>query len=277
MDALTTAPSEETVQEYVNILQNIDWQTGLKGLAILVVGFSAVRLILHGTKKALKASSVPTTLHTMIRNLLRILLDMVVILAAANAIGIPITSFVTLLGLAGLAVSLALQGVLSNLAGGFIILSSHPYVVGHFIEHEGVSGTVREIRMQHTRLETPDGKMIYIPNSSLSGGRIINYSETGKRRVEISVSASYRNTPAQVRTAILQAAARTEGILADPPPEVYVESYGESDIQYGILAWTASADFLRIKRELTERLYTSFAEQKVEMSYPHLNVHMQKE
>ena len=213
----------------------------------------------------------------MIRNLLRILLDMVVILAAANAIGIPITSFVTLLGLAGLAVSLALQGVLSNLAGGFIIVSIHPYEVGHFIEHDGVSGTVREIRMQHTRLETPDGKMIYIPNSSLSGGRIINYTETGKRRVEIIVSASYKNSPAQVRNAILLAVSRTEGILEEPVPEVYVDSYGESDIQYGVLAWSASADFIRIKRELTERLYTAFAEQKVEMTYPHLNVHMQKE
>ena len=276
MDALTTAPSEEQVQEYVNILQNVDWQTGLKALVILVGGFAVVRMILHGVRKALKASHIPVSLHTMIANLLRILLDLVVILAAAGTIGIPVTSFVTLLGIAGLAVSLALQGVLSNLAGGFIILSTHPFALGHFIEHEGVTGTVREINMQHTRLETPDGKMIYIPNSSLSGGRIINYSETGKRRVELSVSASYIHSPAQVREAVLSAVSRTAGILPDPAPEVYVDSYGESDIKYGIWVWTEGGDFLRVRRELTERLFAAFAEKKVEMTYPHLNVHLKQ-
>lgn len=276
MDALTTAPSEQEVQEYVSILKNVDWQTGLKCVATLVVGFTVVRLILHVVKKGLKASRIPATLHTMIRNLLRILLDLVVILAAASVIGIPVTSFVTLLGIAGLAVSLALQGVLSNLAGGFIILSTHPFDLGHFIEHDGVTGTVREISMQHTRLETPDGKMIYIPNSSLSGGRIINYSEIGKRRMELSVSASYENTPAQVRSAVMAAVDRTAGILPDPAPAVYVDGYGESDIQYGIWVWTEGADFLRVRRELTERLYTTFAEQKVEMTYPHMNVHLKQ-
>lgn len=276
MDALTTAPSEQEVQEYVSILKNVDWQTGLKCAATLVVGFTVVRLLLHVVKKALKASRIPATLHTIIRNLLRILLDLVVILAAASVIGIPVTSFVTLLGIAGLAVSLALQGVLSNLAGGFIILSTHPFDLGHFIEHDGVTGTVREISMQHTRLETPDGKMIYIPNSSLSGGRIINYSEIGRRRVELSVSASYENTPAQVRGAVMTAVDRTAGILPDPAPAVYVDSYGESDIQYGIWVWTEGADFLRVRRELTERLYTAFAEQKVEMTYPHMNVHLKQ-
>ncbi|MBR2663216.1 MAG: mechanosensitive ion channel family protein [Clostridia bacterium] len=276
MDALTAAPSEKKVQEYVSILKNVDWQTGLRGVATLVVGFAAVRAILHLAKKALKASHIPASLHTVLWNLLRIILDLVVILAAAGTIGIPITSFITLLGIAGLAVSLALQGVLSNLAGGFIILSTHPFDLGHFIEHDGVTGTVREISMQHTRLETPDGKMIYIPNSRLSGGRIINYSETGKRRVELTVSASYGHTPAQVRSAVMAAVERTEGILSDPAPAVYVDGYGESDIKYGIWAWTEGANFLRVRRELTELLYTTFAEKKVEMTYPHLNVHLKQ-
>ena len=166
--------------------------------------------------------------------------------------------------------------MLSNLAGGFIILSTHPFDLGHFIEHDGVTGTVREISMQHTRLETPDGKMIYIPNSRLSGGRIINYSETGKRRVELTVSASYGHTPAQVRNAVMAAVERTEGILSDPAPAVYVDGYGESDIKYGLWVWTEGANFLRVRRDLTELLYTTFAEKKVEMTYPHLNVHLKQ-
>ena len=276
MEALSGTPSEETVQEYVDIFQKIDWKTGLTGLGILVFGLVAVRLILRLVEKALKASRVPPTLHTMIRTLLRILLDLVVFLSAANAIGIPITSFITLLGLAGLAVSLALQGILGNLVGGFIILASHPFEVGHFIEHDGVLGTVREIRTLHTRIETPDGRMVYIPNSSLSGARIINFSETGKRRVEIGVSASYRNSPDQVRAAVLDAAGRTEGVLSSPAPVVFLDSYGSSDIRYVLWVWVESANFLSVKQALSERMYAAFAAHNVEMTYPHLNVHMKQ-
>lgn len=276
MEGLTNAPSEETVQEYVDILQKIDWKTGLTGLAVLVLGLVAVRLILRVVEKGLKASHIPATLHAMIRTLLRILLNLVVFLSAANAIGIPVTSFITLLGLAGLAVSLALQGVLGNLAGGFIILGSHPFEVGHFIEHDSVTGTVREIRMLHTRLETPDGRMVYVPNSSLSGDRIINYSETGRRRVEISVSASYNNTPDQVRAAVLDAAARTEGVLSSPAPVVFLDGYGDSDIRYILWVWVESANFLSVRQSLNERMYSAFASHNVEMTYPHLNVHMKQ-
>lgn len=277
MEALSNAPSEETIQQYVGIFQKIDWKTGLTALAILVIGLAAVRLILRLVEKALKASHVPPTLHAMIRTLLRVLLDLVVFLSAANAVGIPITSFITLLGLAGLAVSLALQGVLGNLAGGFIILASRPFEVGHFIEHESVSGTVREIRMLHTRIETPDGRMVYIPNNSLSGSRIINFSETGKRRVEISVSASYQNNPGQVRAAVLDAAGSTEGVLASPAPQVFLDGYGESDIRYVLWVWVESANFLSVRQTLNERIYAAFAAHHVEMTYPHLNVHMKQD
>ena len=274
MNALTATPSEETVKEYVGIFQNMGWQTGLKGLATLILGLLLVRLLLHFAEKALNRSQIPTTLHAMIRTLLRILLDLVVILSAANTIGIPVTSFVTLLGLAGLAISLAVQGMLSNLASGFIILSSRPFEVGHFIEENNVMGTVREIRMLHTRLETPDGKMVYVPNSVLSGTQIINYTETGKRRVDISVSASYGNTPEQVRQAATDALKGVEGVLTDPVPQLVLESYGDSAIQYILRVWVNGADFMCVKYELMEKLYGAFASRGVVMTYPHLNVHL---
>ena len=273
LDSLTT-PSEETVAEYVSVFQNIDWRTGLKGILILVIGLLAVKLVMRLVTRALQRSHIPASLHTMIRTLLRILLDVVVFLSAANAIGVPIVSFVTLLGLIGLAVSLALQGVLSNLAGGFILLASHPFNVGDYIEHNSLSGTVKEIRMLHTRLETPDGKMVYIPNSSLSGDRLINYTETGRRRVELTVSASYDNSPEQVRGAIEDAIRHTDGILSDPAPVIAVDNYGDSAISYSIWAYVKGSDFIAVKQKLNERLFTSFAENGVEMTYPHINVHM---
>lgn len=274
LDTLTTVPDEQTVQQYVEIVQNVDLRTGLTAAAMLVAGILAVHLALKAADRLLARSGVPKTLHSMIRTMTRIVLYLVVVLTVANYIGIPVTSFVALLGLAGLAVSLALQGVLGNLAGGFIILLSHPFEVGNFVEYDGITGTVREIRMMHTRLETPDGKMVYVPNSSLSGARVINYSETGTRRVEISVSAAYGNSPAQVREAVLDAVTRTKGALQDPAPLVVVDHYGESDIAYTILVWAKNEDFILVKWGLTEDLYRSFAEHGVEFSYPHMNVHM---
>lgn len=273
MDGLTTAPSPETIQGYADILKTVDWQTGLKAAAILLIGLAAAKLVLHFVRKVLKKSRVPAAVHSILMTLMRVLLDLVVVLAALNALGIPVTSFIALLSLAGLAISLALQGVLGNLASGLIVVGSRPFDVGDVIEHDGIAGTVREIRMMHTVLETFDGRMVYIPNSSISGGRVINVTQTGRRRVDISVSASYNQSPAQVRKAIGDAIARTEGILEDPAPAVFLDSYGDSAINYGIRVWTASENYMNVKNTLTELLYATFAENRVEMTYPHINVH----
>ena len=273
MDGLTTATSPETIQGYADILKTVDWQTGLKAAAILLIGLAAAKLVLHFVRKVLKKSRVPAAVHSILMTLLRVLLDLVVVLAALNALGIPVTSFIALLSLAGLAISLALQGVLGNLASGLIVVGSRPFDVGDVIEHDGIAGTVREIRMMHTVLETFDGRMVYIPNSSISGGRVINVTQTGRRRVDISVSASYNQSPAQVRKAIGDAITRTEGILEDPAPAVFLDSYGDSAINYGIRVWTASENYMNVKNTLTELLYSTFAENRVEMTYPHINVH----
>ena len=273
MDALTAAPSEETIQGYMDILKSLDWQTGLKAVAILLIGLVAVKLLLRHLRGILKKSHVPTAVHSILVTLLRVLLDMVVILAALNAIGIPVSSFIALLSLAGLAVSLALQGILANFASGLIVLGTHPFAVGDVIEFDGMMGSVREIRMMHTVVELFDGRVAYVPNSSVSGNRVINMTQTGRRRVDISVSASYNQSPEQVRKAIGDAVSRTEGVLEDPAPAVFLDSYGDSAINYAIRVWTKPEDFMTVKNGLTELLYTTFAENHVEMTYPHINVH----
>ena len=273
MEALTSVPSQETIQGLTEILKSMEWQTGLKAAAILLIGLAAAKLFLHGLRGMLKKTRVPAAVHSILLTLVRILLDLVVILTALNAIGVPVTSFIALLSLAGLAISLALQGILSNLASGMIVLGSHPFDVGDVIEHDGMSGTVREIRMMHTVMESFDGKVIYIPNSSLSGSRVINVTQLGRRRVDISVSASYNQSPEQVREAIGDAIFRTEGILEEPAPAVFLDSYGDSAINYGIRVWTVPENYMNVKNRLSELLYTTFAEHQVEMTYPHINVH----
>ena len=274
MAAMDLDVTQDQVEEYVSIVKNTDLITGAKAVGMLVIGLTAVRLLIRLLEKGLKKSPIPDSLHAMIRTVLRVVLDLLVILSAASMIGIPITSFVTLLGLAGLAVSLAMQGVVENLAGSIIILGTHPFEVGDAVEVDSVTGIVKEIRVMNTKLESFDGKEIYIPNSKLYTARIINYTQTGRRRVEISVSASYDNSPAQVKAAIMSAVDSTEKALADPAPMVMLASYGANDIQYNIWVWAATADFLTVKNEITEKLYSAFASHGVQMSYPHINVHM---
>ena len=272
---LTAVPDEKEVKQYISIFTSLDWMTALKGLATLILGLVVVRLIVHLVEKGLKHSHIPESVHSMIRTLLRILLDLVVFLSAASVIGIPITSFITLLGLAGLAVSLALQGVLENFAGGIILLSSQPFRIGDVVETDSISGTVKDIRLMNTLLESFDGKNIYIPNSRLYNSRIINYTQNGKRRIDLSISASYDNPPSQVRGALLSAVRDTAGVLEDPAPAVLTEEYADSAIRYTLRVWCSAEDFLAVQYSLNEKIYDAFASHGVVMTYPHLNVHMQ--
>ena len=276
MTATDLTVTQDQVEEYIGIVRNTDMITAVKSIATLFIGFLAVRLVMRMVMRGLRKSPIPASLHTIIRTLLRIVLDLLVILTAASIIGIPVTSFVTVIGLAGLAVSLAMQGVVENFAGSIIILGTHPFEVGDAVEVDTVTGVVKEIRIMSTRLESFDGKAIYIPNSKLYTARIINYSQTGKRRVELSVSASYDNPPEQVKAAILSAISGTENVLEDPAPAVMVAGYGANDIQYNIWIWTETAHFLEVKNAVTEKLYGAFARHGVQMTYPHLNVHLDR-
>lgn len=247
----------------------------LSGLLVLVVCLLASKYIAKLIDRALRrVHTVAPTLHTFIQTAVRWLLYFVSILMAANTLGIPITSFVAVFSIAGLAVSLAVQGVLSNLAGGMIILASKPFVLGDYIESDSIAGTVKDIGFLHTRLTSPDGKLIFVPNSILYTAKLVNYTTLGTRRLDLSISAAYGNSPEQVRAAVLDALAGLEGVSADPAPQVLLESYGDSAIQYTIRLWTAAADYWNVRYALNERLYGAFQRNGVEMTYPHLNVHM---
>ena len=265
----------KTVEQTVAILTDLDLKTAVTGLLILVGGLVCVRLLLTLFSHVLKRSrTIPPNVHTILKTLLRIVLDVVVVLAAANYVGIPVTSFMVLLSIFGIAVSLALQGILSNLAGGVLLLASNPFSVGDFIECGQVSGTVLDITMLHIKIQAPDRRIIYLPNSTVYSSILINASTTPVRRVEVSVSASYDSSPAQVREAVMDLIGTIPGILSDPEPQVHLENYGDSAIGYTVWAFCAGKDFLEVKYTLLEGLYNSFRQHGIEMTYPHLNVHM---
>lgn len=260
----------------LNILKAIDMNRILIGLLVLAAGLLVTRLIMRLVSRLLKKiPQIDQSLHTMLKTSLRIVLYFLSIVFSANAMGVPVSSFLAVFSVVGLAVSLSIQGVLTNLAGGVIILGSKPFALGDFIETDAVTGTVKDIGFLHTRMISPDGKMIFVPNNLLYNSKLINYTSSGTRRVDLNVSAAYDYSPKDVRKAAIAAIRSVPGVLHDPAPEVLLEAYAESAIQYTVRVWTPAQDYLDVRYALSEAVYQAFRENGVRMTYPHINVHMQ--
>ena len=174
----------------------------------------------------------------------------------------------------GLLYVLAAEDILGNVAGGLVILSSHPFALGDFIEAGGTSGTVREIGLNHTKLETANGQMILMPNKDLSSSKIINYTVLGRRRIVRTVTASYDAPTETVMTACMEAVEATANILPDPAPAVHLTDYGASSIEYTIYCWCTVENYWPAYHSINEKLRDTFAKHNVEMTYDHLNVHI---
>ena len=246
----------------------------LFALLTLVICLIAVKIVMTILRKILKRSKLDGQVAGYIAAAVKIVLLILTVLIVADRLGIPITSLVALLSVLSLAVTLAVQTVLSNVAGGLVILATKPFAIGDYISAAGSDGTVREVTLTHTALDSPSGMRILIPNGTLSGEKIINYTKLGRRRVEISVSASYDDSVQDVRRALLEAVRRTGKVLDDPAPAVLVNSYGESSIEYFVHCWCKSGDYLAVYFALNEEIRTCFEEFGVTMTYNHLNVHI---
>lgn len=273
-----SATVNEAVSETASIWQalgsSIPVEKILAAVLVLALCLLARRYLLMAFDRILRRMPrVAPELHSILRTVMRFLLLFLAVMIALNTIGVPISSFLAVFSVMGLALSLAVQGVLKNFAGGLIILASKPFTLGDYIESETVAGTVEEISLLYTRLTTPDGRAVYMPNDTLYSSRMINYTYSGTRRMELSIGVSYDNTPEQVRAAALEAVASLEGILSDPAPAVHLDSYGDSAIQYLIHAWVPAADYATLRFALNERVYDAFRRHGVEITYPHLNVH----
>ena len=192
----------------------------------------------------------------------------------AGSLGVDMTSLVALLSVCSLGITLAAEDILSNVAGGLVILSSHPFAIGDFIEVGGTSGTVEEISINHTKLITLDGLTALLPNKELASTKVINYTVLGRRRVTWTVGASYDAPTEAVKAACRLAMAETARILEDPAPSVCLTNYADSAIEYTVYCWAETADYWDVKCELGERLRDAFAKLGVEITYQHLNVHI---
>ena len=249
--------------------------TAIKAVILLVIGILAIRLVMNLLKKTLQKSKLEKAAHTLILSLARVTLYILLLLSVASSLGIDVTGIVALASVLTLALSLALQNMVSNIIGGFTILYTHPFHSGDYVEIAGQSGTVEEINMTYTKLSTPDNKVISIPNSAVVAAQIVNYSAQSTRRVEITVSAAY-TVPTQKVIDALALAGTMDKVLLDPAPMAVLTGYGESAINYSLRVWVKTEDYWDVYFALNQRVKAVFDEQGITMTYPHLNIHLDK-
>ena len=247
----------------------------LFAVILTVVGILICRIILKIVNKALEKSKLEKAAHSLIRTLIKSVLYILLALMVASSLGVDVTGIVALASVATLAISLALQNLLSNVIGGFTLLYTHPFGSGDYVEIAGQSGTVQEVGIAYTKLVTPDNKMVSIPNSAVVTAEIVNYTVTGTRRVEVTVQAAYSAPVEQVEAALWEAAA-VEGVLPDSESFVSVTAYGDSAISYAVRVWTKTEDYWTVHFAIVHRIKEIFEARGIEMTYPHLNVHLDK-
>lgn len=270
----------ETVEE---VLKTVGRTVGIPDLTLggllrvammVLLGILAIRLLMKMVDRVLERSKSVAAIKPYIHTAVNIFLWVLLALMLAGTLDVDVTSIIAMLSVAGLAVSMALQNTLSNLAGGLVLLVTKPFVVGDYVEADGVSGTIAAVDMSYTTFVTPDNKEIFVPNSQLSATKITNYNRLGRRRMDLKFTASYDAPTAQVRSAIEEALAAIPGILDDPAPMVYLSEYQSSSIEYLTRLWTAADDYWTVYYALLEGVRESFARHGVEMTYDHLNVHI---
>ena len=263
------------MDEIKSALSAVTLANVLPTVLVLLVGCLVIKAILKLARKSLAKSKLENAAASLILSLLKVVLYGLLGMMAASKLGIDVTGVVALASVASLALSLALQDSLSNVIGGFLLLSNHPFHSGDFVEIGGQAGVVQTIDITYTKLTTGDNKTISIPNSTVVASQIVNYSTSGTRRVEINVSASYDAPIADVKAALLEAA-RVDGVLADPAPFAAVLGYGESAINYTLRVWVAADDYWNVFFTINENVKAEFDKAGVTMTYPHLNVHIDK-
>ena len=248
----------------------------LRVVLLLLIGMVLSRVLTGVVDRMLQRAKGMASLRVYILSAVRFGLWFLIALMVAESVGIPTASVIALLSVAGLAVSLALQNTLSNVAGGITLLVTHPFQVGDYVEADGVSGTVAAVDLSYTTFTTVDNKMIYVPNSQLSAAKIVNYTTQPRRRVDLNFTASYDAPTQTVKAAIREVVDAIPQIIRDPEPVIWLSAYQSSSIQYVVRAWTANDDYWDVYYALQEGVRESFARYGVEMTYDHLNVHLIK-
>lgn len=271
----------ENFQEVLERVYALTIRYGMKfiaALVVLIVGLIVIRWLTRAIVRMMRKSNVNKSLIPFLKSLTNILLKVMLIISVMGMVGIQMTSFIAILGAAGLAVGLALQGTLQNFAGGVMILLFKPYEVGHFIEAQGYMGTVKEIHIFTTRLITPDNRMVIIPNSPLATGSLTNYSAMPTRRIDFSFGIGYGDDIDKAKSILLKMAEKDDRVLKEEnPPQVMVEALADSSVNLKLRVWVKSEDYWSLFFDVTEKVKKQFDAAGVSIPFPQRDVHLYKQ
>ena len=263
-----------------NIIKEIQLVATSYGLKIIgaiftiIIGIWIAKLLSKTLGKVLKKKNVDATLTKFLISIVKIGLIAFVFISAASQVGIETASFVAVIGAAGLAIGFALQGSLSNLAAGVMLIIFKPIKVGDFIEGGGGSGSVESVGIFVTTLLTPDNKVIYIPNSTLTGGNITNYSAKDTRRVDMVFGIGYEDDIDKAKSAIKSVLENDSRILKDPAPQIALSELGDSSVNFNVRPWVNKADYWGVYFDVHEKIKKRFDEEKISIPFPQRDVHV---
>ncbi len=246
----------------------------LKAALTLLVGLWVIKLIVNIFNKTLTRAAVETSLHKFLLSLVNIALKTLLIISVISTLGVATTSFVAVLGAAGLAIGLALQGSLANFAGGVLILLFRPFKIGDFITAQGFSGTVNEIQVFQTILKTPDNKTIIIPNGGLSNGSITNFSTEKTRRVDMVFGISYNDDLLKAKKVLSELVKDDERVLTTPEPLIVVGELADSSVNFTVRVWTKSENYWGVFFGFQEKVKLQFDREGISIPFPQQDVHM---
>ena len=249
----------------------------LLAIVILVVGLMLIKWVEKLVKKILLKSRIDETAHKLIVQIVSISLKVLVFLMTASQLGIDTASLVTLLGAVGLAVSLAVKDSLGNLAGGFLVLFSKPFVKGDFIETNAVSGTVHNITLFYTTLKTPDNKKIFIPNGEISTAKIFNYSAEETRRLDLIYSIGYNDDILQAKQILREITEGTPLALKEPAPEFLVAEHRSSAVNLAVRIWVKTEDYWALNFYMNEQVKLAFDKAGITIPYNQLDVTVRRD
>jgi len=263
----------QTVYEYLA-------QYGFKvigAILIFLIGRMLAKIISRWIEKALIKARIEDTLAKFVKNLSHIILLLFVVIAALSPLGVETAQFAVVLGAAGLAIGLALQGSLSNFASGFLMIIFRPFKVGDFIEAAGIKGTVKEIQIFNTIINTPDNVRAIIPNAQITGGNVLNYTINGTRRVDLVIGISYEDDLKKAKTIIEGVLVSDNRVLNDPAPKVAVSELADSSVNFVVRPWVKAADYWDVYFEMTAKIKLTLDENDITIPFPQRDVHIKNE
>jgi small conductance mechanosensitive channel len=269
--------SVDQVSQLWTQVQDVVAVWGLKviaALAIFIIGRWIAMMVRRGVRSMMEKSGADPIIIGFVASIAYIGLLAFVVIAALGQLGIQTTSFIAILGAAGLAVGLALQGSLANFAAGFLMIIFRPFKVGDFIEGAGVAGVVEAIQIFTTTLKTGDNKTIIIPNAKLAGDNITNYSAKETRRVDMTVGVAYDANLSKVKNVLIDIIGKESRIHSDPAPQVAVAELADSSVNFVVRVWTNTADYWGVKFDITETIKNRFDEEGIGIPYPQHDIHI---